>query len=291
MAYWWVSQNQSYRPERSGGFLWAPNHNESGFTPFHWDTMNQVRPGDAIFSYVSGRIVAVSIAKTSAYASPRPTGLGEGLWEDAGKKVDVEYRDLSTPVSIAEIVAELRPLLPERYSPLNRFGTGNQGYLFSLPPRARRLLLDMIGMAQRDVIEEGLNQAVRDTTERRALVLSRIGQGQFRDSLMSVWSGRCAVTGFDLSLLLRASHIKPWRESDNRERLDPYNGLLLSPTYDAAFDAGLITFADDGGVMVSAEFTPSRIGSLGINPAGKIAGLHDKHRGYLQYHRVQVFSK
>jgi hypothetical protein len=293
MAYWWVSQNQSYRQERGGGFLWAPNKNEAGLTFFHWLTMNDVRPGDVIFSYVGGKIVAVAVAKTTAYDSPRPTGLGEGLWEEAGKRIDVEYRDLSAPLAIAGVVAEVQPLLPERYSPLNRFGTGNQGYLFSLPPRVGRLLLERIGgselEAATDVIAEGVSHAVKDATERRAVVLSRIGQGQFRESLMGLWGGRCAVTGLDLPLLLRASHIKPWRDSDNRERLDVYNGLLLSPSYDAAFDVGLVTFADDGRMVLSSELTASRIEGLGVNPAARIVGLHDQHRDYLDHHRRSVF--
>ena len=178
MAYWWVSQNQTYREERAGGFLWAPVQNEAGLTPFHWATMNEVRPGDVIFSYVGGKIVAVSVARTAAYDSRRPEGLGEDLWEDAGKRVEVEYRDLDRPLPIAEIVAELKVLLPERYSPLNRFGTGNQGYLFAVSPRAGRLILDRIDEAF-DVVEDGLVRAVEDATERRALVLSRVGQGRF----------------------------------------------------------------------------------------------------------------
>jgi hypothetical protein len=94
----------------------------------------------------------------------------------------------------------------------------------------------------------------------------------------------------DIPILLRASHINPWRDSDNRERLDPYNGLLLSPAYDATFDAGLITFADDGGVLLAAKLTRSQIGSLGLSPAARIAGLHAKHREYLGHHRREVFS-
>jgi hypothetical protein len=265
MAYWWVSQNQTYRHERDGGFLWAPNRTEAGLTPFHWATMNEVRPGDLIFSYVGGRIISVAVAKTAAYDSPRPGGMGEGLWEDEGKRVDVEYQDLSDPLVVAEVVGELQPLMPDRYAPLNRFGTGNQGYLFALPPRAGRLLLDRIDAQATVALEEGVSKAVVDATERRALVLSRVGQGRFRDALMSLWGGRCAVTGLDLPLLLRASHIKPWRDSDNRERLDVYNGLLLSPAYDAAFDAGLVTFAEDGRMVISSELTPRRVERLGIS--------------------------
>src|SRR5262245_54744588 len=125
MAYWWVSQNQSFKQERAGGFLWAPNRNEAGHTFFHWATMNHVQPGDVIFSYVGGRMVAVSIAKTAAQDSPRPRDLGEGLWEDAGKRIEVEYRDLATPLSIAGLITDLQPLMADRYSPINRNGTGN----------------------------------------------------------------------------------------------------------------------------------------------------------------------
>jgi hypothetical protein len=107
--------------------------------------MNHVQPGDVIFSYVGSKIVCVSIAKTAAYDSQRPVNLGDGLWEDAGKRIDVEYRDLGEPVSITSIIAELRSLLPEKYSPINRNGTGNQGYLFSLSPRSGRFLLERIG--------------------------------------------------------------------------------------------------------------------------------------------------
>jgi hypothetical protein len=255
--------------------------------------MNQVRPGDVIFSYVGGRIVAVSIAKTAPHDSPRPRDLGEGLWEDAGKRIEVEYQDLATPLTIAGVIADLQPLMAERYSPINRNGTGNQGYLFALPPRAGRFLLDRIDQVKQeisaDAVEDGIVHAVKDSTERRALVLSRIGQGQFRDSLMRMWGGRCAVTGLDILALLRASHIKPWRDSDNRERLDPNNGLLLSPSYDAAFDSGLISFGDDGGVILSADLRPPRIERLGIDSVARIVGLRDGHRGYLDYHRRDVF--
>jgi putative restriction endonuclease len=106
---------------------------------------------------------------------------------------------------------------------------------------------------------------------------------------MSLWGGRCAVTGLDLPVLLRASHIKPWRDSDNRERLDPYNGLL-SPAYDAAFDTGLMTFDGDGSVIISAELTPSRVERLGMDPVARIDGLHENHKAYLAYHRESVFA-
>lgn len=209
MAYWWVSQNQTYRHERDGGFLWAPIQNEDGNTFFHWDTMNLVQPGDVIFSYVGGQIVSISIAKAAAYESPRPGGMGEGLWEREGKRIDVDYRDVPKSVAISKVVNDLQPLLPGRYSPLNRYGTGNQGYLFALPPQAGRFLLDRCGEEydlESDILTQGVLSSVPDRTERTALILSRVGQGVFRERLMEVWGRRCAVTGLNLPQLLRASH-------------------------------------------------------------------------------------
>ncbi len=84
-------------------------------------------------------------------------------------------------------------------------------------------------------------------TEVERLVRQRIGQGIFRQSLMDYWDGRCAVTGIDQPELLRASHMKPWTDCANdAERLDVFNGLLLTADWDAAFDKGLVTFDDNG---------------------------------------------
>ncbi|MCI6530224.1 MAG: HNH endonuclease, partial [Mesosutterella sp.] len=94
-------------------------------------------------------------------------------------------------------------------------------------------------------LEEDLQNLDRlpipNDTERRELHLARIGQGIYRQRLLKFWHEKCAVTGFSNPDMLLASHIKPWRLSDNCERLDPCNGLLLSPALDRAFDRGFIT--------------------------------------------------
>src|SRR5262249_6618878 len=146
-----------------------------------------------------------------------------------------------------------------KYSPLTGKGTGVQGYLFAIPPAAGRLLLSVIDAEQQKVgnttvdaeIENGIRASNLDKTTKRALVDCRVGQGIFRENLIKYWKGKCAITGLSLTALLRASHIKPWRDSNNSERLDPFNGLLLSPSYDAAFDIGLISFREDGGIIFS----------------------------------------
>jgi len=124
-------------------------------------------------------------------------------------------------------------------------------------------------------------------TEKQQLVKARIGQGQFRDQLLSYWR-RCCLTGCDLQGVLRASHIKPWRASTNAERLDLFNGLLLSPNMDALFDKGLISFQDTGEIIVSSQLSDSSLKSLGFTTKMRVA-LKPEHAKYLAYHRANQF--
>jgi hypothetical protein len=93
------------------------------------------------------------------------------------------------------------------------------------------------------------------TTEAERMVIQRIGQDVFRDALMDYWGSRCPLTGIQEPALLRASHIVPWADCNDEKRLDVHNGLLLSALWDAAFDKGLISFADDGKVLTSAHLS------------------------------------
>ncbi len=97
------------------------------------------------------------------------------------------------------------------------------------------------------------------------------------------------MSGLEILSLLKASHIKPWKDSDNHERLDPYNGLLLGPQYDGAFDAGLITFDGHGRVVLSERIPASQFKLAGINGTEFIQGLDPIHQNYLDYHRDEVF--
>lgn len=124
------------------------------------------------------------------------------------------------------------------------------------------------------------------TTEKTALIKSRIGQGSFRDKVLRHWSS-CAVTGFRDTSLLVASHIKPWKKSTNAERLDQWNGLLLSPNLDKAFDKGFITFDEDGTIRLSPLLTEAV--KLGISPTMRFA-IRPEHQKYMAHHRVEEFK-
>jgi hypothetical protein len=126
-------------------------------------------------------------------------------------------------------------------------------------------------------------------TEREAIIQSRIGQGMFRTDLIGYWDN-CAVTGCKNHKLLRASHIKPWSESNNIEMLDTYNGLLLIPNLDIAFDNGLISFENDRKTMISKLLYDEDRVKLGLNYEMRIRKLDNSHIKYLEYHRMNVFK-
>jgi hypothetical protein len=125
------------------------------------------------------------------------------------------------------------------------------------------------------------------TTEAERTVIQRIGQDIFRDALLDYWSGRCPMTGIAERALLRASHIKPWADCTDGERLDVHNGLLLSALWDAAFDRGLVSFADDGSVLASPRLGKKEREALGLAKALPLKGLREAHRVNLALHRSQ----
>ncbi len=127
------------------------------------------------------------------------------------------------------------------------------------------------------------------STEAERLVVQRVGQDVFRAGLLEYWQGKCAVTGLAIPELLRASHIKPWAACEtDAERLDVFNGLLLAPNLDAAFDAGFMTVADDGTVVVSPALSPADRTLLGLQLPLRVQRVEAGHRRYLAFHRERV---
>jgi hypothetical protein len=125
------------------------------------------------------------------------------------------------------------------------------------------------------------------TTEIERLVVQRIGQDIFRAALMDYWGARCPITGITDPALLRASHVVPWAECDDAQRLDVHNGLLLSALWDAAFDAGIVSFADDGTVLANLELSAAARTALDIERVPRLPRLRDAHRINLAVHRAR----
>jgi len=129
----------------------------------------------------------------------------------------------------------------------------------------------------------------KGSTQREKLALARIGQGEFRLDCNHLWSWSCALTRIGVPELLRASHIKAWHEANDAERVDPYNGLLLAAHVDALFDRHLISFDDDGRLLVSPRIGKGDLLAMGIDSAkAHIENLHARHRVYLAHHRKRL---
>lgn len=141
-----------------------------------------------------------------------------------------------------------------------------------------------------DTIKE-VNQIKNDNTltvlEKESIILSRVGQGKFRKELIDLWKG-CSISKFDDTRFLIASHIKPWKQSSNQEKIDKFNGLLLLPTYDKLFDLGFFSFNDNGRIIISKFL--NQYNKLGID-SNIVIDIKYKNVQYLKYHREEILKK
>ena len=129
-----------------------------------------------------------------------------------------------------------------------------------------------------------------NSIDKRILAKTRgIAQTFFRSNLLKLWDGACSVTGVSDPRVLRASHIKPWKDSSNEEKLDRNNGLLLIPDLDVLFDEGLITFQTDGAMRQSPSFSVADQRKMRIDRSFRLRHVTDEMQPYLEYHREQRF--
>ena len=321
MRYWWVNQNQTYKHESSGGYLWSPKRKADGSRNPFYEFMREVSPGDIILSFSDTCIRAVGIAKSHCYECPKPTEFGSvgAYWDQIGWKVDVTYMTLHRVIRPSDHLDQLVPVLPDKYSPSQASGRGNQAiYLTELTPAFMTVVASLIGdeltrllngtyiaLESQDYVrtpalglaewEEHLQQelvadgAIRET-EKQALVLARRGQGRFKQNVSQV-EYKCRVTHVDRIEHLRASHIKPWRDSNNDERLDGENGLLLTPSIDHLFDRGFISFEDNGDVLISPVAHKQSLARMGVSTdrVVNVGGFSEQQRRQLDFHRNYVF--
>ncbi|MCM2328255.1 MAG: HNH endonuclease [Lysobacter sp.] len=315
-----MNQNQTYRHEVSGGYLWSPKKKKNGGANPFYDFMREVAPGDVVFSFADTYIKAIGIARSHGYESPKPVEFGTtgAYWEMIGWRVDVAFTAIRNPTRPSDHMPILAPLLPGKYAPLRPNGDGLQSvYLTRLPEELAGALIDLIGseahalvkgyLAQEPAIVQpaiGVMQweehelelisssAVLVETEKQAIVLARRGQGLFKSRVMSI-EDHCRVTGVNRPEHLRASHCKPWRVASNNERLDGENGLLLTPSIDHLFDRGFVSFEDDGTLLVSPVAHADSLRRMGVNPDKtlNVGGFSEGQRRYLAFHRENEFLR
>lgn len=127
--------------------------------------------------------------------------------------------------------------------------------------------------------------------EKEAVLFVRIGQGAFRNALIKLWGEGCSVTNCGDTRFLIASHIKPWAYCrENNEWINPYNGLLLTPNLDRAFDQGLISFEDNGKIIVSSSLSERTLQLLGISDDMCLKYVYEENLPFLKYHRENMYK-
>jgi hypothetical protein len=320
VRYWWVNQNQTFEQETRGGYLWSPKRKANDQRNPFYEYMREVAPGDIVFSFQGTFIRAIGVAESYCYECPKPAEFGAAgpNWSNVGWRVDVRFVPVGNPIRPADHMHVLRPLLASKYAPLRPNGHGLQSvYLTALEPTFAEALVGLIGPEARAIAgglnardqaidlsrspgqgqtewEEYLVNSIRqkpiEETEKSALILARRGQGVFKQRVRQV-EKQCRVTRVDRIEHLRASHCKPWRDSDDIERLDGENGLLLTPTIDHLFDRGFISFEPDGKLLVSpVAHTPSleRMG-VPVRERINVGTFSEGQRRYLEFHRERVF--
>ena len=311
LRHWWVNHPDSDGAQVDGGYLWLPKKNKNGSRTPSQHNMTRLMPGDIVFSCTGGTVAAIGVVLECARSAPISRALAALVRPRAteeGWLVPVRFVQLARPLRPSQRAAEIKPLLPHRQSPLRVCGDANPTVILAeVPARLAELLrrmlerqveeceariaMEMDGkLAERAIGEHIWQRSDIGLSERRQLLSARVGQGVFRDRVERTESG-CRVTGILDRRYLRATHLKPWKDADDREKLDGFNGLLLAPHIQQLFDRGQISFADDGTLLISRHLNPYVRKAWGLEQPLAPRAFMPEQRVYLDYHRQQVFEK
>ena len=292
MSFFWVNIGSSYKEVKEQNFLWAPqygmNKNGQKFSNSSWEAVKGVKAGDVIFCNKDREIVYVATATADAEPAPRPLSRSFDKWEREGTRVDVELTVLECPIDVSPFSEIFIEKFNERSEP-NVFaenGFCTQTYMCKIPEVAAKMIASFIN----ENVSIDFNKELAKVEEakgrtKETIIQARVGHGPYREKLFKMWGGKCAVTGIAVESILTASHIVSWSISNDKEKVDPYNGLPLIPNLDRLFDRGMISFDDNGQLLPKKEFE-DLLCDLKIPLDSKIEGLFGENKKYLRRHRV-----
>lgn len=292
MSFFWVNIGSSFNEVKEKNFLWAPQYgmNKHGkkFSNASWETVKDVRAGDIIFCNKDREIVYVATAIADADDAPRPPNRSFDKWEREGTRVDVDLTVLEHPISVLQFSDIFITAFNELSRPIvfaeNGFCT--QTYMCKIPEAAAKMIASFIS----DNISIDFNKQTATVNEARgstkaAVIQARVGHGPYRDKLFKKWGGKCAVTGVAVESILTASHIVAWSICDEIEKVDPFNGLPLTPNLDKLFDRGMISFTDCGN-LICREGLEQLLNDLGVPLNSKLKMVFEENIKYLKRHRI-----
>jgi predicted restriction endonuclease len=307
--YWWVSQNQTYKHEVPGNFMWSPKTNSRGGRVPSYDFMEDMKIGDVVFSFADTYIKAIGVVTSPAQPSVKPDfGNAGANWSDDGWLVDVAFEELGmAQFKPKDHMDLLNPTLPEVLSPIRPDGGGNQIYLAKISKQMAEALIALSkGVA--DSIVKDLSQNLEfatpndeleevgeikmrtdiGPTQKTQMINSRRGQGVFKAQVRQI-ERACRVTKVTNPRHLIASHIKPWKKSNDAEKISGYNGLLLAPHIDHLFDKGFISFKENGDLIFSTHLDTVVINQWKIEKNINVGSFRKEQQQFLEYHRDVVF--
>jgi len=286
--------------------MWSPLKNANGARNPFYDNMNRVEPGDLVFAYAQQQLKAIGVVQKHAYSAPKPASFenSSNNWSQIGWLVEVEFIKLADPITPKEHLEKIGIYLTTKSAPLDETGRGRERYLVELEEGLALALVE-ISKAPLEMITRELAPVLNTESdyeidleiqakhlegdlEKIQLTKSRRGQGIFKANVRLI-ENECRVTGVTNIKHLRASHIKPWAAADNHQKLDGFNGLLLSPHVDHLFDRGFISFENSGEVLVSKDLNPKVLQQWSIQTPRNVGTFKKEQQEYLEYHRDLIF--
>ncbi len=271
--------------------------------------MPKIEVGDIVFSYAKQKLLAISVATGTASTSPKPEDFGRAgdVWANVGWHVPVDFAPLSNPLSVKESFEFVKEAAQYKHSPLDKNGDGAQKYLSPITTELANKLIFLLGsdydqtlalaggsMLEVELRDNAEQQELENRTdiggvEINQLVKARRGQGIYKSNLKNI-EKFCRVTKLEIPQHLVASHIKPWSLSNDFEKLDGNNGLLLSPHVDHLFDRGYISFTNRGQLLTSNELQQRVLSAWHINRDANVGDFNKEQCKYLEFHRDVILK-
>lgn len=295
MAYWWLNQNEDEIDFWDDEVIVVPRRDKLGKTWASYALAAEMKPGDIGFAFVGGDLESVfavigasedEVVEMGADGQRRPARLVPG-----------RFADLAVPLNFETLSTLLRGALPIVDSPLQAGNERGETRVFALSDDIAQRLVHAVladdpvgGGAVGEAMVAALSASDRDDATVEALATARMGSGKFGEDVRALWDGACAATGTTGRALVQVVPIKPWVLANDEERLDPQNGLPLTPTWLVAFSSGLIAFADDGTVMLGRDLEAEDARKAGIDPGFRLALKGERQAAYLTAHRAAMFD-
>ena len=299
--FFWANIRSSYQEVLNGHFLWAPAYSidKNGVKSRNagWEPVKKIKAGDIIFCRRGLEIIYIAEAISDAYEALTPKER-KNHQEVDGYRIEIQLAILNPPLPIDDFKSTVINDYNKHCVPLlfNKDHKLCQQYMISIPTKMGKLILDYFDSQElnelwqdEDYSSSNKEKLLKGGTK-NTIIKARIGQGKFRSKLLLI-DPKCRVTEISDERLLIASHIKPWAESSNTERIDTNNGLLLAPHVDALFDKGLISFTDEGNMLVKDQSVKDVLTWWSIDHKANFGEFSKGQRKYLQYHREQVYGE